>query len=195
MENFGHLLLVQMEIISLLVIPGGIFIYTTFKHRITHVSRWAQAPDFFFLEIIVLWNHIWSFTTFIWSFISFTIFQGAHDGEILTLSFTLSTQDISKEIVKNNYFLASGGRDCMIHLYDVKRCVSAICKDNLVGWLYISMTFWLYVAEILILLTALMIIRLQWLLSKLAAMVAGSSVVVLTGMLVGLTSHYQTNLT
>ncbi|XP_027927091.1 mitogen-activated protein kinase-binding protein 1 isoform X2 [Vigna unguiculata] len=51
----------------------------------------------------------------------YTCFQGAHDGEILTLSFTLSTQDISKEIVKNNYFLASGGRDCMIHLYDVKR--------------------------------------------------------------------------
>ncbi|KOM37600.1 hypothetical protein LR48_Vigan03g098200 [Vigna angularis] len=49
----------------------------------------------------------------------YTCFQGAHDGEILTLSFTLSTQD--KEIVKNNYFLASGGRDCMIHLYDVKR--------------------------------------------------------------------------
>ncbi|XP_020235251.1 mitogen-activated protein kinase-binding protein 1 isoform X2 [Cajanus cajan] len=48
-------------------------------------------------------------------------FQGAHDAEILTLSFTLSTLDVSKEIAKNNYFLASGGRDCMIHLYDVKR--------------------------------------------------------------------------
>ncbi|KAG5142868.1 hypothetical protein JHK82_018563 [Glycine max] len=51
----------------------------------------------------------------------YTCFQGAHDAEILTLSFTLSTQDISKEIAKDNYFLASGGRDCMIHLYDVKR--------------------------------------------------------------------------
>ncbi|KAL9315375.1 hypothetical protein ACSQ67_016376 [Phaseolus vulgaris] len=51
----------------------------------------------------------------------YTCFQGAHDKEILTLSFTTSTQDISKEIAKNNYFLASGGRDCMIHLYDVKR--------------------------------------------------------------------------
>ncbi|KAL2337005.1 hypothetical protein Fmac_011451 [Flemingia macrophylla] len=48
-------------------------------------------------------------------------FQGVHDAEILTLSFTLSTLDVSKEIAKNNYFLASGGRDCMIHLYDVKR--------------------------------------------------------------------------
>ncbi|KAK7395150.1 hypothetical protein VNO78_15694 [Psophocarpus tetragonolobus] len=48
-------------------------------------------------------------------------FQGAHDAEILTLSFSLSTLDITKEIAKNNYFLASGGRDCMIHLYDVKR--------------------------------------------------------------------------
>ncbi|TKY65891.1 Mitogen-activated protein kinase-binding protein 1 [Spatholobus suberectus] len=51
----------------------------------------------------------------------YTCFQGAHDAEILTLSFTLSTLDISKEIAENNYFLASGGRDCMIHLYDVKR--------------------------------------------------------------------------
>ncbi|CAJ1803649.1 unnamed protein product [Sphenostylis stenocarpa] len=51
----------------------------------------------------------------------YTCFQGAHDAEILTLSFTLSTVDISEEIAKNNYFLASGGRDCMIHLYDVKR--------------------------------------------------------------------------
>lgn len=112
------------------------------------------------------------------------IFQGAHDAEILTLSFTLSTLDISKENAKSNYFLASGGRDCMIHLYDVKRCACANFKDNLVGWLCISMTFWLYVAEILISLIALMIIQLQWLLSKLAATVAGSSVVVLIGMLV-----------
>ncbi|XP_045793438.1 WD repeat-containing protein 62 isoform X1 [Trifolium pratense] len=51
----------------------------------------------------------------------YTCLQGAHDAEILTLSFTLSTQDISGEIAKNGYFLASGGRDCIIHLYDVER--------------------------------------------------------------------------
>jgi WD40 repeat protein len=58
------------------------------------------------------------------SFVSYscTFFQGAHDAEILTLSFTLSTQDKSGEIAKNSYFLASGGRDCIIHLYDVERC-------------------------------------------------------------------------
>ncbi|XP_012575368.1 uncharacterized protein [Cicer arietinum] len=51
----------------------------------------------------------------------YTCFQGAHDAEILTLSFTLSTQSISGEIAKGSYFLASGGRDCIIHLYDVGR--------------------------------------------------------------------------
>ncbi|RDX82457.1 WD repeat-containing protein 62, partial [Mucuna pruriens] len=60
--------------------------------------------------------HIYNLQT-----LDYTCFQGAHDAEILTLSFTLSTLDISKDIAKNNYFLASGGRDCMIHLYDVKR--------------------------------------------------------------------------
>ncbi|MED6150355.1 hypothetical protein PIB30_071499 [Stylosanthes scabra] len=48
----------------------------------------------------------------------YTCFQGAHDAEILTLSFT---QEMSDDIAKNNYFLASGGRDCIIHLYDVGR--------------------------------------------------------------------------
>ncbi|KAK7256868.1 hypothetical protein RIF29_30412 [Crotalaria pallida] len=51
----------------------------------------------------------------------YTCFQGAHDAEILTLSFTLSTQDMSEDIAEKRYFLASGGRDCVIHLYDVKR--------------------------------------------------------------------------
>ncbi|XP_024627066.1 WD repeat-containing protein 62 isoform X3 [Medicago truncatula] len=51
----------------------------------------------------------------------YTCLQGAHDAEILTLSFTLSTQDIYGEIAKGSYFLASGGRDCMIHLYDAER--------------------------------------------------------------------------
>ncbi|RYR62061.1 hypothetical protein Ahy_A04g019398 [Arachis hypogaea] len=48
----------------------------------------------------------------------YTCFQGAHDAEILTLSFS---QDMSDDIAKNSYFLASGGRDCIIHLYDVDR--------------------------------------------------------------------------
>ncbi|XP_020977016.1 mitogen-activated protein kinase-binding protein 1 isoform X3 [Arachis ipaensis] len=48
----------------------------------------------------------------------YTCFQGAHDAEILTLSFS---QDMSDDIAKNSYFLASGGRDCIIHLYDVGR--------------------------------------------------------------------------
>ncbi|XP_019450724.1 PREDICTED: mitogen-activated protein kinase-binding protein 1 [Lupinus angustifolius] len=51
----------------------------------------------------------------------YTCFQGAHDAEILTLSFNLATQDVSEEIAKQCYFLASGGRDCVIHLYDVRR--------------------------------------------------------------------------
>jgi hypothetical protein len=29
---------------------------------------------------------------------------------------------ITAKIAKNSYFLASGGRDCIIHLYDVERC-------------------------------------------------------------------------
>ncbi|KAJ1437346.1 WD40/YVTN repeat-like-containing domain superfamily [Sesbania bispinosa] len=60
--------------------------------------------------------HIYNLQT-----MDYTCFQGAHDGEILTLSFTLSTQDISGGIAKSSHFLASGGRDCIIHLYDVKR--------------------------------------------------------------------------
>ncbi|XP_058739718.1 uncharacterized protein LOC131611903 [Vicia villosa] len=51
----------------------------------------------------------------------YTCLQGAHDAEILTLSFTLSTQDIPGEIAKSSCFLASWGRDCIIHLYDVER--------------------------------------------------------------------------
>ncbi|KAL5058108.1 hypothetical protein RYX36_029712 [Vicia faba] len=52
---------------------------------------------------------------------NYTCLQGAHDAEILTLSFTLSAQDISGEIAKSSCFLASWGRDCIIHLYDVER--------------------------------------------------------------------------
>lgn len=62
----------------------------------------------------------------LWSFSSCILFQGAHDAEILTLSFTLSTQGNSGEIAKSSYILASGGRDCIIHLYDVERCGYAV---------------------------------------------------------------------
>ncbi|KAG8649411.1 hypothetical protein MANES_08G087700v8 [Manihot esculenta] len=53
----------------------------------------------------------------------YTLFQGVHDAEILSLSFGLSNNkdDISEDFVDGNYFLASGGRDRIIHLYDGKR--------------------------------------------------------------------------
>ncbi|KAI5429628.1 uncharacterized protein LOC127127506 isoform X3 [Lathyrus oleraceus] len=60
----------------------------------------------------------------------YTCLQGAHDAEILTLSFTLSTQDISGEIAKSSCFLASWGRDYMIHLYDVERNFDLIGSIN-----------------------------------------------------------------
>ncbi|XP_028787401.1 mitogen-activated protein kinase-binding protein 1 isoform X2 [Neltuma alba] len=51
----------------------------------------------------------------------YTCIQSAHGAEILTLSFTLCGQDTCKEIANNSYYLASGGRDCIINLYDVGR--------------------------------------------------------------------------
>ncbi|GAY50694.1 hypothetical protein CUMW_128700, partial [Citrus unshiu] len=47
----------------------------------------------------------------------------AHDAEILSLSFSLSSKkdDVLEEVTDSHYFLASGGRDRTIHLYDVKR--------------------------------------------------------------------------
>ncbi|KAK4270452.1 hypothetical protein QN277_023488 [Acacia crassicarpa] len=51
----------------------------------------------------------------------YTCIQSAHGAEILTLSFTLCGQHMRKEIAKNGYYLASGGRDCIINLYDVER--------------------------------------------------------------------------
>ena len=49
--------------------------------------------------------------------------QGAHDAEILSLSFSLSNRKeaVSEKAMDSQSFLASGGRDRMIHLYDVKR--------------------------------------------------------------------------
>ncbi|CAN4106082.1 unnamed protein product [Withania somnifera] len=48
--------------------------------------------------------------------------QGAHDGEILSLSFSLQSIDTpADKFPRSHYFLASGGKDGMIHLYDVQR--------------------------------------------------------------------------
>ncbi|XP_011019159.1 PREDICTED: mitogen-activated protein kinase-binding protein 1 isoform X1 [Populus euphratica] len=53
----------------------------------------------------------------------YACFQGIHDAEILSLSFSLSSKKhvISGDVVDSNCFLASGGRDRIIHLYDVER--------------------------------------------------------------------------
>ncbi|XP_010654199.1 uncharacterized protein LOC100240770 isoform X2 [Vitis vinifera] len=52
----------------------------------------------------------------------YTCFQDAHDAEILSLSFNLpSRKDFTSHEIKSHYFLASGGRDRLIHLYDVER--------------------------------------------------------------------------
>lgn len=52
----------------------------------------------------------------------YTCLNETHDAEILSLSFRLSsTKDADSEEIDCNYFLASGGRDRVIHLYDVQR--------------------------------------------------------------------------
>ncbi|KAE8654270.1 Phosphate transporter 4,2 [Hibiscus syriacus] len=52
----------------------------------------------------------------------YTCIKDSHDAEILSLSFSLSsTKDIDSGGNDNHYLLASGGRDRIIHLYDVKR--------------------------------------------------------------------------
>ncbi|XP_021290055.1 mitogen-activated protein kinase-binding protein 1 [Herrania umbratica] len=53
----------------------------------------------------------------------YTCIKDSHDAEILSLSFSLSsTKDAdSGGDMDNHYLLASGGRDRIIHLYDVKR--------------------------------------------------------------------------
>ncbi|XP_030479012.1 uncharacterized protein LOC115696243 isoform X1 [Cannabis sativa] len=61
--------------------------------------------------------HIYDLHTF-----NYTCFQGAHDAEILSLSFNLpSKMSDSEEVINGHYFLASGGCDQLIHLYDGKR--------------------------------------------------------------------------
>ncbi|KAK9291176.1 hypothetical protein L1049_009364 [Liquidambar formosana] len=49
--------------------------------------------------------------------------QDAHDAEILSLSFSLPSKKdvISEKVFESHYFLASGGRDRIIHLYDIER--------------------------------------------------------------------------
>ncbi|KAK1562808.1 hypothetical protein Q3G72_017406 [Acer saccharum] len=54
----------------------------------------------------------------------YTCFKDAHDAEILSLNFSLPSKKdfISEEVMDDNqYFLASGGKDRTIHIYDVKR--------------------------------------------------------------------------
>ncbi|XP_022151493.1 mitogen-activated protein kinase-binding protein 1 isoform X2 [Momordica charantia] len=54
----------------------------------------------------------------------YTCLQGAHDAEVLSLSFSSSSRNdaISKEVVtQSHYYLASASRDRIIHLYDVER--------------------------------------------------------------------------
>ncbi|KAK3226204.1 hypothetical protein Dsin_006066 [Dipteronia sinensis] len=54
----------------------------------------------------------------------YTFFKDAHDAEILSLNFSLPSKKdfISEEVMDDNqYFLASGGKDRTIHIYDVKR--------------------------------------------------------------------------
>ncbi|XP_047307448.1 WD repeat-containing protein 62 isoform X2 [Impatiens glandulifera] len=52
----------------------------------------------------------------------YTCLQHVHDAEVLSLSFNMSAKEISfGEISGSHYLLASSGKDCKIHLYDVKR--------------------------------------------------------------------------
>ncbi|KAF6153474.1 hypothetical protein GIB67_027341 [Kingdonia uniflora] len=48
----------------------------------------------------------------------YTYIQDAHEAEILTLTFIINA---GEKVPENYYLLASGGKDRMIHLYDVKR--------------------------------------------------------------------------
>ncbi|XP_058099563.1 uncharacterized protein LOC131243942 isoform X2 [Magnolia sinica] len=58
----------------------------------------------------------------------YTCFQEAHDAEILSLSFSSpSKTDISTvQESESHYLLASGGRDQIIHVYDIKRSFDLI---------------------------------------------------------------------
>lgn len=70
--------------------------------------------------------------------------QDAHNAEILSLTFSSPTKDDSSErYIKGCYFLASGGRDHIIHLYDVDRFLLIITfgSTNLFGVYHVSFTF------------------------------------------------------
>lgn len=49
--------------------------------------------------------------------------QDAHDAEIMSLNFSLTSKKnvVCDEFSEGRYFLASGGQDRMIHIYDVER--------------------------------------------------------------------------
>ncbi|KAK4359299.1 hypothetical protein RND71_021528 [Anisodus tanguticus] len=71
-----------------------------------------------------IWELVISWETFIYSTYTadYMCIQGAHDGEILSLSFSLQSSDApTDKFPHSHYFLASGGKDGMIHLYDVQR--------------------------------------------------------------------------
>ncbi|KAK4730481.1 hypothetical protein R3W88_023469 [Solanum pinnatisectum] len=62
--------------------------------------------------------------------------QGAHDGEILSLSFSLQSIDApAGTCPHSHYFLASGGKDGMIHLYDVQRSL-VFCDVSMIDSAY-----------------------------------------------------------
>ncbi|KAI3988818.1 hypothetical protein MKX01_016389 [Papaver californicum] len=70
--------------------------------------------------------------------------QNAHDSEILSLTFNLPSKNhVSKEVSENHYLLASGGRDRMIHLYDVKRGLEVIgsMDDHSAAMTSVKLTF------------------------------------------------------
>ncbi|XP_071723045.1 uncharacterized protein [Rutidosis leptorrhynchoides] len=64
----------------------------------------------------------------------YTCIQDAHEGEVLSLNFSLPVMEINNAIegLESYYFLASGGRDKKIHLYDVNRNFDLIASidDN-----------------------------------------------------------------
>ncbi|KAG9453880.1 hypothetical protein H6P81_006784 [Aristolochia fimbriata] len=62
--------------------------------------------------------HVYNLNTY-----NYTCFQEAHASEILSLSFSSNGQKIgvATQEFKNLHLLASGGRDHVIHVYDVKR--------------------------------------------------------------------------
>ncbi|CAK9154468.1 unnamed protein product [Ilex paraguariensis] len=62
--------------------------------------------------------HIYNLATY-----DYMCIQDAHDAEILSLSYSMPRERdiLSNKASESFYFLASGGRDRMIHLYDIER--------------------------------------------------------------------------